>query len=731
MREPLFSRPTASRMLRWLWTLLLLVLSGCGGGGGGSTASANAPTSGGAGAVSPPANGAPVLAELVLSADSVDFMAGSGQIAVEATVRFADPEADIATLHVELSDGTTTTVVVSEASTTHEQTTGAFNLRTSATGEITALVWLVDRAGNTSNRLSRILTVRGNARLAGLALSAGPLEQRFQPGLQRYTATVGLLRPTTTVTPTVDDPRATVTVNGQAVESGRASGKVTLDPGSNGIDVVVTAADGKTRTTYSIDVTRTMTERFAQEIYLKGDSPRGRPIPRGVGASMPHGDSFGAALALEGGTLAVGAFGEDSAEITDEGTVYVYSRDDNGAWRKETRLTTPFMPDEDDEPHFGVNVALTGTTLFVAQVESLVGNPGHAPVWNGRVYAYTRQSGQWIGSQELRPARPHPERSRASQFGMALAAHGDTVLIGDPSASDPPTYGPSSSGNGEAFVFSRTGSGWVETARLVSPAQDDYDHFGEAVALDGTTLAIGAPGEDSAPNGTTADPADDSLTDSGAVLVLRRHAGDTWLHEALIKAPNADAGDGFGAAVALSGDTLAVVASREDSAARGIGGDQTDNSAADAGAVYVYARDRAGGWRLEAYIKPSNADAGDRFGSPLFAGSSLQLRDDVLIVGASYEDSGAVGVHGDPSSNAAETAGAVYVFTRDADRRWSQAAYLKASNTDPYDRFSVVAFDGELLAVGAPGEASSAGGMNADQANNGTHGDAGAVYAFR
>jgi hypothetical protein len=55
-----------------------------------------------------------------------------------------------------------------------------------------------------------------------------------------------------------------------------------------------------------------------------------------------------------------------------------------------------------------------------------------------------------------------------------------------------------------------------------------------------------------------------------------------------VKASNPDDYDFFGTGIAVSGDTLAVGAQNESSAARGVNGDQSDNSAPDAGAVYVF-----------------------------------------------------------------------------------------------------------------------------------------------
>ncbi len=93
-----------------------------------------------------------------------------------------------------------------------------------------------------------------------------------------------------------------------------------------------------------------------------------------------------------------------------------------------------------------------------------------------------------------------------------------------------------------------------------------------------------------------------------------RRRGAAWSEEAFLKASNTNAGDRF-ASVRLSrnGETLAVGAVQEDSAATGIDGDQISNDAVDSGAVYVF-RYAAGAWAQDAYIKASNASAGDGFG---------------------------------------------------------------------------------------------------------------------
>jgi hypothetical protein len=81
----------------------------------------------------------------------------------------------------------------------------------------------------------------------------------------------------------------------------------------------------------------------------------------------------------------------------------------------------------------------------------------------------------------------------------------------------------------------------------------------------------------------------DEAEESGAVYFYTR-TGTTWATRAYVKGSNTQAGDEFGTAVALSrdGQIMAVGAHNEDSAAKGLNGNQADNSADDAGAVYIF-----------------------------------------------------------------------------------------------------------------------------------------------
>ncbi len=282
------------------------------------------------------------------------------------------------------------------------------------------------------------------------------------------------------------------------------------------------------------------------------------------------------------------------------------------------------------------------------------------------------------------------------RFGhaLALSADGNTLTVGAP-YEDSNAIGIDGDINdntapysGAVYVFVRNGAGsWVRQAYVKASNTGEGDEFGSAVALsaDGNTLAVGADGEASNATGINGNQSDDSATSAGAVYVFSR-SGSAWSQQAYIKASNSDSSDWFGWSVALSadGDTLAVGARYESSKASGINGDQNDDSSDSAGAVYVFSRSGSA-WSQQAYVKASNTGAGDQFGY------AVVLSDDgaTLAVSARDERSNATGINtGDQSDDSAEYSGAVYVFGRTGNS-WSQKAYVKASNTDPHDRFGV------------------------------------------
>jgi hypothetical protein len=270
------------------------------------------------------------------------------------------------------------------------------------------------------------------------------------------------------------------------------------------------------------------------------------------------------------------------------------------------------------------------------------------------------------------------------------------------------------------------------------------DHFGDggtllghgvALSGDGSTLAVAAPGESSGAKGINGNQNDTSLYSAGAVYIFTR-VNNAWTQQAYIKASNPGQSYRFGHFVSLSqdGNTLAVSAFFEASAAKGINGDQTDKSIPQAGAVYVFTRTGTT-WSQQAYVKASNtgeAGVGNQPGKGDQFGFSIGLSADgnTLAVGAISEDSAAKGINGDQNDNSQVSSGAVYVFTR-TGANWSQQAYVKASNTDNNDLFGYavgLSADGNTMAVSAYDEDSSAREINGVMDKN--RRGSGAIYVF-
>ncbi|MGF1867580.1 FG-GAP repeat protein [Enterovibrio norvegicus] len=458
-------------------------------------------------------------------------------------------------------------------------------------------------------------------------------------------------------------------------------------------------------------------------------------------------------LSADGQVMAVGASREASIasgidgdqsdnNAINAGAVYVF-RYSAGSWAQETYIKASNTQADDN---FGSSLSLSadGNTLAVgAYTEESNGvgvNSGtelnNGASNSGAVYVFRYSGGSWAQEAYVKASNTQAE----DRFGVSvsLAADGNTLAVGA-YREDSNGVGVNSTAqadnnaihSGAVYVFRYSAGSWAQEAYIKASNTDAEDWFGYSVSLsaDGNTLAVGAYREDSNGLGVnSAAQADNNEGDSGAVYVFRHSAG-AWAQEAYIKASNTGQDDDFGFLVSLSadGNTLAVGAA-DDSNGQGVNsGAQADNSAAEAGAVYVF-RHSAGAWAQEAYIKASNTGTFDLFGVSV----SLAADGNTLAVGAPGEASNGQGVNsGAQADNSASASGAVYLFRHSAGA-WAQEAYIKATNTETGDVFGVttsLSADGNTLAVGAFGEASSATGLNGDQTNN-VVGNAGAVYLF-
>ncbi len=194
----------------------------------------------------------------------------------------------------------------------------------------------------------------------------------------------------------------------------------------------------------------------------------------------------------------------------------------------------------------------------------------------------------------------------------------------------------------------------------------------------------------------------------------------SFSQDSYIKPAVTDTNDWFGYSVDIDGDIMVVGTLLEDSASQLINGDSSDNSAVSAGAAYVFALIGID-WVQQAYLKASNAEAGDSFGR------SVAVSGSTVVVGASAEDGDANSTMNSPNNNSSGS-GAAYVFTRSGST-WTQQAYLKAFNVGDFDLFGTsVAIDGNTIVVGAISDDGDAG-STMDLPNENAF-SAGAVHVF-
>ena len=364
---------------------------------------------------------------------------------------------------------------------------------------------------------------------------------------------------------------------------------------------------------------------IAQQAYLKASN------------TDPH-DGFGSSVAVSGDTVVVGADGESSNatgvngnqannSATNAGAAYVFVRSGT-TWTQQAYLKAS---DTGALNYFGCSVAVSGDTVVVGA--------DHADA----AYVFVRSGTAWSQQAYLR-AWNTGERP---WFGRSVAISGDTIVVGahgeDGNATD----------SGAAYVFVRDSTTWTQQAYLKASYTGG---FGWSVAVSGDTVVVGAYEEDGNATGVNGNQADNSASNAGAAYVFVR-SGTTWSQQAYLKASNTGAGDSFGMSVAVSGETVVVGASSEDSIATGVDGDQADNSAASgSGAAYVFVRSGTT-WSQQAYLKASNTGADNSFGF------SVAVSGDTVVVGAYGESSNATGVNGNQADNSATNAGAAYVFT--------------------------------------------------------------------
>ena len=282
---------------------------------------------------------------------------------------------------------------------------------------------------------------------------------------------------------------------------------------------------------------------------------------------------FANAVALDGDTALVGAWGADIGGATDRGAAYVFVRQGED-WVEQAQLVAS---DGAESDRFGWSVALDGDTAVVGAAFATV----NGQAFRGAVYVFERWGGDWLPREKLLAS----DGVAQDRLGWSVAIEGDTIISGAIAAKI--------NGNdfqGAAYVFTRQAGLWTEIYKLFDPKGRLADLFGNAVGLQGDTALIGAQSAniDDDPN-------------RGAAYVYRR-IGSAWILEQKLLASDGQNPDQFGYAVALDRDAALIGAWQK----------AIEGNAAQ-GAAYVFRR-RGTSWSEEQRLTASDGHDHSFFG---------------------------------------------------------------------------------------------------------------------
>jgi hypothetical protein len=241
--------------------------------------------------------------------------------------------------------------------------------------------------------------------------------------------------------------------------------------------------------------------------------------------TLQENEYFGWSAAIDGDTIVVGCPYETIASHNAAGAVYVFTRS-SGVWTYSQQLTAD---NPETDALFGNSVAIQGNTIIVGEPKY----PGY-----GTAYVFSHTS-SWARSAILTPTSPQV----GSQFGISVDIDGNTVIVG----SD--VYDHSSElESGAAYIFVNNGSSWTQQEMLEKATPHEYDHFGNAVAISGDTVVVGAK-----------DANADTFASAGQAFIFVRSQG-IWSQQGSALTAGAYAADNndFGQSVDIEGDTIVI-----------------------------------------------------------------------------------------------------------------------------------------------------------------------------
>ncbi len=357
--------------------------------------------------------------------------------------------------------------------------------------------------------------------------------------------------------------------------------------------------------------------------------------------------TVGYSVAIDGNLMVAGTRFENAA--------YVYQR--TGTTWSQVALLEPGTGDREDFNEFGSAVAISGTTIIVgARGNALDENLQNPLQYAGAAYVFEKSGSTWVQTQKL----VAPTRIEYDVFGSALALSGSTLAVSAPSHDNL---------RGAVFMFDKIGTSWVYSQKLQATGGNTY--LGVSLALAGNYLAVRNL------NNTDVNEAN-PLDQAGSVIVFEK-TGTTWAQVQKLVAADRTISQSFGGALALQGSTLVIGANGD------FGGK---------GAAYVFERGAMAWTQTQKLVPFDRATQGNY----TYFGSAVAVEGNRIVVSGARNSNDAAGVPLQPQ----RLAGGLYVYDKGMSS-WAQTQ--KVVWEDPElnsDDRNNLAISGNTVVRGSP-----------------------------
>ncbi|MBX3389485.1 MAG: hypothetical protein KF691_08525 [Phycisphaeraceae bacterium] len=297
------------------------------------------------------------------------------------------------------------------------------------------------------------------------------------------------------------------------------------------------------------------------------------------------GDFFGFSVSMDGNIAAIGAQADDFSGLTDAGSAWVFSRENNKWLNGPNYASSTAMVAGDS---FGFAAAIDGNYAIIGAYTDTV-----TAVGQGSASIFTRGGTNWTFQQMITATGG----TTNDNFGRSVSISGSTALVGAPSVDNGGAID-----QGAVYFFNRSGATWTQTGGTIRASDGSAtDYFGTSVGISGDYAVVGAYADDTG-----------LFINHGSAYVFERNANGVWQQIARLEASDKASNDLFGYASAISGNLIVVGAHNKSSV----------------GSAYIFAKDDVGTFKQVAKLSPNDPSAGALFGV------SVATDGEIVVVGA-------------------------------------------------------------------------------------------------